>query len=137
MRLPVHAQSQVVAEPSSSLPGALGSTGFQVLRSIPTRGKGLRIAVIDSDFRGAGGIIGKSLPQNTRYIDLGSECDPTLTPASIAGSELGSGTRTALSLIRFAPLAIHPTQIDRLQLLGSPFHQGDDYLPSLMVAPMS
>lgn len=139
LRLPVRGQSQVIGEPSPSLPGVLGSTGLQVLRSIPHSGNGLRIAVIDSDFRGAAGAIGKSLPQNTRYIDLGSECDPTLTPASIEGPELGSGTRTALSLMRFAPqaeftlLRIDPEAPFQL-LEAARFIQGDDFLPdSLMV----
>ncbi len=100
LRLPIRAQSQVLAEPAESLPGVLGSTGLQMLRAIPNHGKGLRIAVIDSDFRGAAGVIGKRLPATTRFVDLGSECDPDLNPASIAGDDLGSGTRTALAVVR-------------------------------------
>jgi hypothetical protein len=139
LRLPVRAQSQVIGAPAQSAPGVLGSTGLQVLQSIPNSGKGLRIAIIDSDFRGAASVIGKTLPATTRYVDMGAECDPTLTPASIEGTEQGSGTRTALSLARFAPLAeftllrIDPEAPFQL-LEAARFIQGDDFLPeSLMV----
>src|SRR5262249_38229168 len=132
-------QSQVIAEPALSAPGVLGSTGLQMLRSIPSSGKGLRIAIMDSDFRGAAGVIGKSLPASTRYVDLGAECDPKLTSASIEGAEQGSGTRTALSIARFAPkaeftlLRIDPEAPFQL-LEAARFIQGDDFVPeSLMV----
>jgi hypothetical protein len=105
VRLPIRAHSQVLSEPTEGLPGILGSSGLQPLRSIPNGGSGLRIAVLDSDFRGAAGVIGKQLPASTRYIDLSAECDPTLTPTPIDGAELGSGTRTAIALAGFAPAA--------------------------------
>jgi hypothetical protein len=138
LRLPVRGQSQVIAEPALSAPGVLGSTGLQMLRSIPNAGKGLRIAVIDSDFSGAAGAVGKSLPATTRYLDLGAECDPTLTPASIEGAEQGSGTRTALSIARFAPkaeftlLRIDPDAPFQL-LEAARFIQGDDFLPDSLL----
>ncbi len=139
LRLPIRAQSQVLAEPAESLPGVLGSTGLKMLRAIPNHGQGLRIAVIDSDFRGAASVIGKRLPANTRVVDLGAECDPNLNPASIAGDELGSGTRTALAMARYAPQAeftlfrVDPEAPFQL-LEAARFIQGDDFLPeSLMV----
>jgi hypothetical protein len=134
LRLPVRGQSQVLAEPAESAPGVLGSTGLQALRAIPNKGMGLRIAVIDSDFRGAAGVIGKRLPATTRYVDLGAECDPALIPASIAGDELGSGTRTALALVPYAPqaeftlLRVDPDAPFQL-LEAARFIQGDKFLP--------
>ncbi len=134
LRLPVRGQSQVVGEPAEAPPGELGSGGLKFLRSIPNRGRGLRLAIIYSDFRGAANLIGSRLPSNTHYVDLGSECDANLTPADIGGSELGSGTRTALALARFVPqaeftlLRIDPEAPYQL-LEAARYIQGDDYLP--------
>jgi hypothetical protein len=139
IRLPVRGQSQVIAEPSEAPPGVLGSNGLQFLRSIPNQGHGLRIAVIDSDFGGAADLIGKRLPGTTHFVDLGSESDPNLNTANITGSELGSGTRTALALAHYAPqaeftlLRVDPEAPFQL-LEAARFIQGDDFLPdSLLV----
>jgi hypothetical protein len=139
LRLPVRGQSQVIAPPADSLPGVLGSNALQFLRSVPHQGQGLRIAVLDSDFRGAASVIGKQLPGSTQVIDLGSETDPALRPASIAGTELGSGVRSAVAIARFAPraeftlLRIDPEAPFQL-LEAARFIQGDEFLPeSLLV----
>ncbi|CAN5492145.1 hypothetical protein BH10PLA2_BH10PLA2_08190 [soil metagenome] len=139
IRLPVRGQSQVIAPPADSLPGVLGSNALQFLRSVPQQGLGLRIAVLDSDFRGAASVIGKRLPGSTQFIDLGSETDPALQSASIAGIELGSGVRSALAIAKFAPraeftlLRIDPEAPFQL-LEAARFIQGEEFLPeSLLV----
>ena len=43
---------QVLAAPAESPPGVLGSNALTFLQSVPNRGLGLRIAVVDSDFGG-------------------------------------------------------------------------------------
>ncbi len=138
LRLPVRGQSQVLAAPADSPPGVLGSNALTFLQSVPNRGLGLRIAIVDSDFRGAAGLIGKRLPGNTHFVDLGSECDSFLKPASIGGDELGTGTLSALALAKYAPqaeftlLRIDPEAPFQL-LEAARFIQGDDFLPDSLL----
>jgi hypothetical protein len=63
--------------------------------------KGVRVAVVDGDFRGYREFIqNKQLPANTRYVDLTSERNRELLPEPFAGApqEVGHGTRCALAL---------------------------------------
>lgn len=105
VRLPIRALVQSLAPPAQAPAGIVGSAGLEALSKIPNAGQGLRIGIIDSDFKGAAGEIGKRLPGNTRYLDVAAETDPNLVPAPITGSELGTGTISAITLSRLAPRA--------------------------------
>jgi hypothetical protein len=65
--------------------------------------KGVRVAVIDGDFRGFRRLLKqKRLPETTQYIDLTAERNPTLEPDPFPkpAAGLGHGTRCALALAR-------------------------------------
>jgi hypothetical protein len=73
------------------------------LHDLRHRGRGARLAVIDSDFAGWKGLVGKDLPAATRLIDLTLERNPDLQPDPFPTKDgLGSGTRRAVTLSRAA-----------------------------------
>jgi subtilisin family serine protease len=100
VRLPRPARPQLVPVKGSAADNsqALRELGVHRL-GIPR--KGVRIAVIDSDFRGYESFIkNKQLPPVTRYLDLTAERNPNLLPDPFPGDpkEVGHGTRCALAL---------------------------------------
>ncbi len=69
-------------------------------------GRGARIALIDSDFAGWEGLVGKDLPAGTHLVDLTRERNRDLQPDPFpTKAGLGSGTRRAVALARTAPEA--------------------------------
>lgn len=78
----------------------LRSLGLNKL-SMPHRG--VRVAIIDGDFRGYEQLVeAKKLPATTRYVDLTAEGNLEVLPDPFPGDpkELGHGTRCALALAR-------------------------------------
>jgi hypothetical protein len=103
-----------VARPGPQVPGAtaetwkplLDSSGVARLHDLKHRGRGARVAVIDSDFAGWKSLAGKDLPAATRLIDLTLERNADLQPDPFPTRDgLGSGTRRAVTLSRAAPEA--------------------------------
>jgi hypothetical protein len=82
----------------------LDASGAARLSALGRKGRGTRLAIVDSDFRGWQTLVGKGLPPDTRLVDLTRERDADLLPESFpAGDGPGSGTRRALTIARLAP----------------------------------
>jgi len=82
----------------------LDASGAARLQAMGRNGRGTRLAVVDSDFRGWEKLVGKGLPAETRIFDLTSERNADLLPDAFpAGEEQGSGTRHALTIAHLAP----------------------------------
>jgi hypothetical protein len=100
IRVPVAARPQVVPVKGSKADnaGVLRSLGLHKLK-MPQRG--LRVALIDSDFRGYEEFLRKrQLPPSTKYVDLTAERNRDILPDPFPGDprEIGHGTRCALAL---------------------------------------
>jgi hypothetical protein len=101
------------ARPGSRTPGGneetwrplLQEAGVARLHNLKHKGRGTRVAVIDSDFSGWEALVGKQLPEQTRLIDLTTERNPTVLPDPWPGPAPGPGTRRAVTLSRAAPEA--------------------------------
>ncbi|MHB1425592.1 MAG: hypothetical protein ACYC3I_20685 [Gemmataceae bacterium] len=82
----------------------LDASGAARLQALGRTGRGTRLAVVDSDFRGWKELVGKGFPADTRLVDWTAERDPDLLPDPFpAGDAPGSGTRRALTIARLAP----------------------------------
>lgn len=102
-----------VARPGSQAPGGpdeawkplLDRSGLARLHDLKHRGKGQRVAIVDTDFAGWQALVGKQLPAVTRLIDLTTERNRDLLPDPTPGPGPGPGTRRAVTLMRAAPEA--------------------------------
>jgi hypothetical protein len=104
VRLPRSGQPRPLPAVKGGLPEAvLRQSGLARLHALNHRGKCVRIAVIDGDFRGWD----KLLPKGTRLIDLTAERNPDLLPDPQPGdpSAAGHGTQVALVASQAAPEA--------------------------------
>jgi hypothetical protein len=82
------------------------AAGLERLHTKGYRGKGSRIAIIASDFRGWEGLLGKGLPQTTQLIDLTRERNENFEPDPYpAGPGPGHGTLFARAVASAAPEA--------------------------------
>ncbi len=101
---------------------ALTQTGLTELHQRGYRGKGVRVGIIDRDFRGWEDLVKKKqLPAKTRLVDLTTEADPEIYPAPYAGAAdlPGHGTLCAQAAALAAPEAeIVLIRID----VAAPFH---------------
>jgi hypothetical protein len=103
--------AQVDVDPALSLPGdnakALSFTGLDALHQRGYLGKGVRLAILDTDFRGwADFKMQGKLPSSTRLVDLTTELDPDLYPAPSGDSDqIGHGTLCARAAALAAPQA--------------------------------
>jgi hypothetical protein len=86
---------------------ALRDSGLERWQARGFRGRGVRVAIIDSDFRGYESFQGKQLPAKLRYVDFTAERNITLLPDefSSAPTAIGSGTQAALGVAQAAPEA--------------------------------
>jgi hypothetical protein len=100
VRLPRPARAQLIPPKGSAADNSKALRALGVYKiGIPR--KGVRVAVVDSDFRGYEALVkNKQLPPQTRYVDLTAERNPSLLPDPVPGDpqELGHGTRCALAL---------------------------------------
>lgn len=134
VRLPRVALSQVLAQPVTGWPtNYLYSSNVDRLHNLPHGGQGLRLVVLDSDFRG----YKKFVTGKVQFIDLSAECRPNIDPVSTDGSEPGTGTLTAAALTQFAPAAefnlvrVDPTQPYQIQLAAQ-YISGEVFLSDCM-----
>lgn len=112
----------------------LRDSGLERLHTLGHQGQGVRVAVVDGDFRGYRRLLGKQLPANTRYVDLTAERSPDLQPDPFAGdpNALGHGTESALAVALAAPKAeltlvrVDPAAPHQLQEVARYLH-GEDY----------
>src|SRR5262249_40018307 len=101
IRLPRPAVSAVrpAVDEKGGHPEALRASGLERWHAQGNRGKGVRVAVIDGDFRGYERFRGKQLPAEVRFLDLTAERNSTLEPDPFPGdaAAAGSGTQCALA----------------------------------------
>jgi hypothetical protein len=83
----------------------LRASGLDRLHTRGGRGQGVRLAIIDGDFRGYERFLGRGLPRETGYIDMTAERNPLLEPDAFPGppDAIGHGTQCALAAILAAP----------------------------------
>ncbi|HZZ79692.1 MAG TPA: hypothetical protein VFE62_14325, partial [Gemmataceae bacterium] len=84
----------------------LEQSGLAELHKRGYRGKGVRIGIIDRDFRGWQTLVNKKqLPGTTRLVDLTTENDPEIYPLPYKGplDEIGHGTLCAQAAALAAP----------------------------------
>ncbi len=126
-----------------SLPGtgkaearaALAASGVARLHSLGHRGKGVRVAIVDGDFRGWQALLGKGLPAKTAFLDLTPEANVSLQPDPFPGEAgaLGHGTQVAEAAAQAAPAAeftlirIDPAAPYQLQQLARAIN-GDSFV---------
>jgi hypothetical protein len=87
---------------------ALRQTGLAAWHKRGLRGKGVRVAVIDSDFRGHEALVRAGrLPATTQLVDLTVFRNPSLLPDPLPedGIKVGHGTHCALAVALAAPEA--------------------------------
>jgi hypothetical protein len=108
VRLPRPASYEAIplSGPPVNVQAALKASGLDQLHARGALGKGVRVAVIDADFRGTQQVL-KRLPAKTRYVDLTAECNPNIEPMKFSGEEsaVGRGTQCALAVALAAPEA--------------------------------
>ncbi len=143
VRLPAEARSAVLNLPDEegSPAEVLKATGLEPLlkRGMPLRP--VRVAVIDSDFRGWQALVGKKLPARTRLVDLTTERNDALEPDPFAGpaDQPGSGTLTAMSVALAAPwcelilLRVDASAPYHLQLIQRRLN-GDEFFTDSLLA---
>jgi hypothetical protein len=85
----------------------LQTTGLERIRQFGYRGRGVRLAVVDSDFRGWEQFVGKELPATTRLVDVTAERSRDVLPDPFPGDPqgIGQGTQAALAAAVAAPEA--------------------------------
>jgi hypothetical protein len=129
VRLPRPALVQI--DPTVIFPGdnalALKLSGLDTLHQRGLKGQGVRVGIIDSDFRGYANFVkdGK-LPKTTRLVDLTTEFNPDLYPDPQPGDDktIGHGTHCALAAALAAPdaeltlIRLDPASLLQLQLVA-------------------
>jgi hypothetical protein len=102
---------------------ALMQSGLAELHKRGYRGKGVRIGIIDRDFRGWEDLVKKNqLPAKTRLVDLTTELYPEIDPAPPAAGPPGHGTLCAQAAALAAPEA--EIVLIRIDVLA-PYHLDD------------
>jgi hypothetical protein len=101
---PALAPMRASAGPPFENQRALDAAGLTVLHRDGYRGKGVRVALIGSDFR-AHERFARGRQARTRYIDVTVERNPTLVPDPFPGPAgvVGHGTQAAMALTLAAP----------------------------------
>src|SRR5262249_5627055 len=103
---------------------ALKASGMDALHKKGHRGKKVRLAIVDGDFRGFDKLIAsKKLPANTRYVDFTRQRNKDLAPDPFPGdaATLGHGTQGALAALLAAPeveltlVRVDPTALYQLR----------------------
>lgn len=114
IRLPVPAMSSLrsVAVRAGDTQAIIQNSGIARLHLQGKKGQGVRVAVIDGDFRGYEKLKGKGLPASTQYVDFTAERNSTIVPDPFPGDPqaIGQGTQFAWVLALAAP-EVHLTLI--------------------------
>jgi hypothetical protein len=108
VRLPRSGESKLsnVTEVGEASQKLLEATGLERLHKLGHKGRGMRLAVVDGDFRGWDQQLGKGLPKSTKYIDLTAARNPNVLPDPFPEGPtgtLGTGTLAAMAAILAAP----------------------------------
>ncbi len=105
--------------PKGDAAAVLGQSGLAELHRRGKRGQGVRLAIIDTDFRGWETLVQEGrLPARTRLIDLTIEQNPELVAdAPGDGKAVGHGTQCALA----AALAAPECELLLVRIDGLPF----------------
>lgn len=119
-------QIQPAADSKDANRAALQASGLARLHAQGHKGKGIKVAIVDSDFRGYQPLMGKQLPARTKYLDLTAAANANLTPEPFPGDPkvLGYGTQCALAAALAAPEAeltlirVDPTAPYQLELVA-------------------
>jgi hypothetical protein len=102
-RLPQPFRPSVATEQTRWQP-LLDASGVARLQAMGRTGRGTRLAVVDSDFRGWQALVGKELPADTGLVDWTAQRNVNLLPDPFPpGDGPGPGTRRALTIARLAP----------------------------------
>jgi hypothetical protein len=137
--------TRVDADPALKLAGdadkALEQSGVAALHRRGARGKGVKLGIIDIDFRNWQALVKEGkLPRTTRLVDLTSERDSNLVPASYPGEpeQPGHGTLCAQAAALAAPEAeivlIRTDGIDPYQLREIiRYAQGGAFSPTIEI----
>jgi hypothetical protein len=140
VRLPRVARSAILARPDGAAEefDALKGTGLDKMHKFKRQGQGIRVAVIDGDFRGWQRFLGKGLPKETKLVDLTRLRSPVLQPEPFpAPAEgLGGGTLCALAAVKAAPeIDLTLIRVDpaapHLLLTAARYINGEDFRPEL------
>lgn len=107
VRLPPPASLSRIGASGKDVADPVEASGLKRLQDLGFSGKNVRVAVVDSDFRGWEGLVGRDLPPETKLVDLTAERHADLLPDPTPGDpkELGGGTRCAIALAQAAPKA--------------------------------
>lgn len=108
VRLPRSASLQVpTGETAHDAAAVLRELGIERWHRSGQRGRGMRLAIVDTDFRGYRKFVGTGLPADTRYLDLTAERSRDVLPEPFAGNPvaIGPGTHAALAAALAAPEA--------------------------------
>ncbi len=110
VRLPQPARAEITPTRSASADNQriLRQTGLDKLHDKKHRGKGVRLAILDADFRGwEQAVKDGSLPKGTRLVDLTTERNPDVFPDPFPGDpkQFGHGTQCAQAAALAAPEA--------------------------------
>jgi hypothetical protein len=107
VRLPRSGEPRVLPLPASKGdgPAAVRQAGLDLLHGLNHRGRGVRVVIIDGDFRGWQALVGKQLPKKTSYMDLTAERNLGLLPDEPPGDPnvQGAGTQCAVAAAVAAP----------------------------------
>lgn len=124
--LPAQAQLQPARLTGTGNREALRAAGLERLHALGRQGLGVRLAVIDADFRGFEKFKGKGLPTGLHYVDLTAERNSSLLPDPFPGDPgtVGHGTQCALAAALAAPgadltlIRIDPASPHQLQAVA-------------------
>jgi hypothetical protein len=109
VRLPRSGEPRLLPLPAGKGDGAaaLHEARLDLLHGLGRRGRGIRVVIIDGDFRGWQGLVGKQLPKKTTYLDLTAERNLGLLPDAPPGDPngVGAGTQCAAAAAAAAPEA--------------------------------
>jgi hypothetical protein len=105
VRLPVAATPPIPAPAAMNAPDALNLVNLTQLHNLGGNGKGIKLAIIDSDFAGVKKYMGTRLPPMTKLIDLTAERNAALRPEPLGDDRVGRGTLSALAAAQAAPAA--------------------------------
>ena len=107
VRLPRVARPRLEAAEAVEGWEPLRASGVAKLHAMNRKGRGTRVAVIDGDFSGWRGLVGKQLPGDTLMVDLTAERNDDVQPDPDPGDgkTLGHGVHMALAVLRAAPEA--------------------------------
>jgi hypothetical protein len=107
VRLPRSGEPRVLPLPPAKGDGAAAvrQAGLDLLHGLDHRGRGVRVVIVDGDFRGWEGLVGKQLPKKTSLLDLTAERNVGLLPDAPPGdgNGLGAGTQCAVAAAAAAP----------------------------------